>query len=883
MEKTNKVFQNGATWLRADFHLHTKADAEFPPVDTNFFATQYIQKLIDEEISIAVITNHNKFDCTEFKELRKNAVKKDIYLLPGIEFSVKDGAKGLHILIIFDDSWIYNQENYNYIQDFITSAFVGINGYDRPEYKNSNFTFKETCNHLEKFGRDYFIILAHVDDSSGLFHELLGRGLEDFLKADCFNRIIAFQKVRNRDNLNKVRLILNGRSPVNVEGTDSAHKGIEGIGKGNEVNGVTQKTFIKMGAFNFESLKFALLDYENRIRPEKPDHTKAFLKSISFRSKRLGENTLYFSPSMNNLIGIRGSGKSSILETVRYALDIPLSKNSKDRDYKEALVSELLGSGGKMVIEIVDAHNRIFRAEKIYGEKTNIFLKEDLQSNLKINAIINKPLYFGQKDLSELGGETSTEDLIDRLVGEKIKPIQSQISDKAAKVVSIIQELQKLRKAVDQKQEVEAKTAEIELKLKVFKDYEVDKKLNKQIEFNKDSNKLDMLVEFEENIISSIEEFFKDNTAGLNGQIDYKSKENDDLFLRASDSFQKFRQAFLKIDLILKELSVENANLKKIRENFLLRYEALREEFSKIKREINIPNIDADSYVRLSKELDVNKLKLEEISKLASKRNLLSKELDKVLVELKAVWHNEYAIVDEEIKKINNDQKAIRITIDFKGNKDRFKDFLKDTVRGSGLSVRVIETIADQYKDLIEVYYDLAKEDSPLKQILSGGENFYKFQRKFIENILVFLTYRVPDKYTVFYKERPLNEHSLGQRASAIILFILTLKENDMIIIDQPEDDLDNQTIYADVIKELKKLKNKTQFLFATHNPNIPVLGDCEQIFACEFIKSPTEAKIETTIGSIDNPVIQKGIVDIMEGGQDAFNQRKLIYELWKH
>lgn len=404
MENSSNIFENGAIWVRSDFHLHTRADAEFQySGDPNFFAAQYIQKLIEQEINIAVITNHNKFDCPEFKELRKNAFKKDIYLLPGIEFSVKDGAKGLHILIVFDDTWIDNQENHNYIQDFITSAFVGINGYDRPEYKNSNFTFKEACSHLEKFSRDYFIIMAHVDDSSGLFCELQGRGLEDFLKADCFNRIIAFRKVRNRDNLKKVHSILKGPVPVSVEGTDAAHKGIEGIGCGNEVNGITQKTFIKIGAFNFEALKFALLDYENRVSTEKTEHTRAYLKSISFKSKRLGDNTLHFSSSMNNLIGIRGSGKSSILETVRYALDISLSKNTKDRDYKEALVSELLGSGGKMIMEIIDAHNRTFIAEKIYGEKTNIFLNDELQSNLKVNAIINKPLYFGQKDLSELG------------------------------------------------------------------------------------------------------------------------------------------------------------------------------------------------------------------------------------------------------------------------------------------------------------------------------------------------------------------------------------------------------------------------------------------------------------------------------------------------
>jgi chromosome segregation protein len=107
----------------------------------------------------------------------------------------------------------------------------------------------------------------------------------------------------------------------------------------------------------------------------------------------------------------------------------------------------------------------------------------------------------------------------------------------------------------------------------------------------------------------------------------------------------------------------------------------------------------------------------------------------------------------------------------------------------------------------------------------------------------------------------------------------LTLRESDLIIIDQPEDDLDNQTIYNDVIKVLKELKNTSQFIFATHNPNIPVLGDCEQVVSCSY-----DSKIiETNLGSIDDETIRKEIVNIMEGGKEAFNNRKRIYELWTH
>lgn len=72
-------------------------------------------------------------------------------------------------------------------------------------------------------------------------------------------------------------------------------------------------------------------------------------------------------------------------------------------------------------------------------------------------------------------------------------------------------------------------------------------------------------------------------------------------------------------------------------------------------------------------------------------------------------------------------------------------------------------------------------------------------------------------------------------------------------------------------------MKSGIQFIFATHNANFPVLGDAEQIHSCRF----SDEKIEFKSGSIDNPSLQKEIVDIMEGGEEAFNKRKEIYQIW--
>jgi ABC-type cobalamin/Fe3+-siderophores transport system ATPase subunit len=146
-----------------------------------------------------------------------------------------------------------------------------------------------------------------------------------------------------------------------------------------------------------------------------------------------------------------------------------------------------------------------------------------------------------------------------------------------------------------------------------------------------------------------------------------------------------------------------------------------------------------------------------------------------------------------------------------------------------------------------------------------------------MEDLADVLTYQVENKIIIKYNGKSLDKHSLGQRASALILFLLAQKENDVLIIDQPEDDLDNQTIYDEVIKEIKKLKGNMQFIFATHNANIPVLGDSEKVVAFRY----GESKIETHDGTIDMHATQRYIVDIMEGCDEAFNRRKNIYSIW--
>ncbi|MEI3401758.1 MAG: hypothetical protein V8R51_05360 [Clostridia bacterium] len=120
-----EVFKNGFRFVRFDCHLHTKSDKEFKYTEEeNEFLNKYIEKLKEENINIGIITIDNKFNYEEYKNLRKKALKDEIYLLPGVELSVKEGSNGLHVLIAFSEEWISNGTDK--INTFLDAAFINV-------------------------------------------------------------------------------------------------------------------------------------------------------------------------------------------------------------------------------------------------------------------------------------------------------------------------------------------------------------------------------------------------------------------------------------------------------------------------------------------------------------------------------------------------------------------------------------------------------------------------------------------------------------------------------------------------------------------------------------------------------------------------------------
>lgn len=121
-----------------------------------------------------------------------------------------------------------------------------------------------------------------------------------------------------------------------------------------------------------------------------------------------------------------------------------------------------------------------------------------------------------------------------------------------------------------------------------------------------------------------------------------------------------------------------------------------------------------------------------------------------------------------------------------------------------------------------------------------------------------------------------ISEGSLsdGQRNTAVLALILS-QDGGPLIIDQPEDELDSNFVFRELIPMLRKVKSKRQLIISTHNANLPVNGDSEFVYAFE---ANGGKGTELAQGGLDRSSVTKAVLDIMEGSEEAFRRRREKY-----
>jgi ATPase subunit of ABC transporter with duplicated ATPase domains len=222
----------------------------------------------------------------------------------------------------------------------------------------------------------------------------------------------------------------------------------------------------------------------------------------------------------------------------------------------------------------------------------------------------------------------------------------------------------------------------------------------------------------------------------------------------------------------------------------------------------------------------------------------------------------------------------IRVTIAQHDDRTAYRAQLNDAFRGSGKQYgRLIDAIVARMpphdfarqvmggaaQGLVEQLDIDGERASWLVGHLRGTTTIYDIEAVELNDVP-----RIELKDGLDYKDS--SELSTGQKCTTI-LPILLLESEKPLLIDQPEDNLDNAFIYHTVVRKLRELKKHRQLIFVTHNPNIPVLGDAGQVIV--LTSSGRLASVEAC-GTVDD--VKGHVAMILEGGQEAFTERRKRY-----
>ncbi len=691
---------------------------------------------------------------------------------------------------------------------------------------------------------------------------------------------------------------------------DSKH-GLWGIGN--------RFTWIKMDQKpSIESFRQALILHQFRIKndfesPGFPYETPdTWIKSITIKDTELSINgndgvVIKFNPQMNTIIGGRGSGKSSILHFLRGVFNkghelstltnIHNDFNNFFKTKEKNKIQGVLKAASEIEI-IINRNDELFKVvfqqlnakeqiTKIY--KFNpLTEKFDLEQDLSYLQIFDFDIY-SQKQIYEVANSiNSLRETIDGS-SEEIMTQHDLLKNKKAEYIKLSASINELKIKAKKKELIQSEIKDISGKIDAVKETGIENELKKIQDFNSDNakftstfertkvelNQFEKLIETVRSLKVKDEQFAAANLKNLEGII---SKINSSIE-QVAVSIETSKKEFSKIpEIITSDLQLslwqkdKDATEKSFSEKKVVLLEKGIVKIDEIEEEIKrlaIKKAELDEIVRIEVEIEKQEFKLAQLKTdfITERQNLSSKRksfLDVLLADGK---------VRAKVLK--------------------FKDF--DQLEEA---LRLIFSSPDTFTNEIKVLLDYWSGADPkranigvyelITNIISGDKNGDEFEKRFIKKItelngeqLNSIDLMFPeDIIQLEYKTnadvwKVLSNASAGQKTAAILTLILSQGKKPLIL-DQPEDDLDNYLIYDLVVDQLRKSKETRQIITVTHNANIPVNGDSEVIIVMD---SETKHLSPKHIGTIEENEIKRAVCSIMEGGTDAFEMRSKRYQ----
>lgn len=334
-------------------------------------------------------------------------------------------------------------------------------------------------------------------------------------------------------------------------------------------------------------------------------------------------------------------------------------------------------------------------------------------------------------------------------------------------------------------------------------------------------------------------------------------------------------------DKVIQKTSIENQRYQKYIKD-LNDWENKRKVITGEGEEINVGSI---KYYKKEKEYLLNNLEKELIDLYTTRINIINQIYElhlKNCETLKSI----YEPIESKLKKIlDNMEEKISFDVQIVPNV-KLKDMIISKIdqRVQGFFQGKTEGVSNLNRVLASTkFYEkestISFVDTILKEVtrdIDMTKTLLKEQETEFYNYISSLNY-LDCQYTLKLGNKDLKSLSPGERGIVLLIFYLALNKSDIpLIIDQPEDNLDNQSVYSKLVPCIKEAKKHRQIILVTHNPNIAIASDSEQIIFCTIDKKTNEIHYKS--GSIENPEIRKHVIDVLEGTIPAFDLRRQKY-----
>ena len=613
------------------------------------------------------------------------------------------------------------------------------------------------------------------------------------------------------------------------------------------------------------------------------------IKSLAIIGGFLDGLRITFADGLNCIIGARGTGKTTILEFVRYAMDaLPKGDSSPAaRRRIEGLISKNL-DGGRVELEVETMDGLSYAISRADGEEPVVLdaKRNPTSISIKNNGLFRADIY-SQNDVETIADQGRYQlDLLDGFEAAQISNLDYSIRDIRNHLASSASSLDPLRRKLVTLDEELKKLPDVEDRLKGMAagsdggNEEINKAHTAKALRDRESRALRNVGQQMSDIVKNIEAM----TGSIRRQIaplldrEFNAGDNAALFTQLAAALESCaREVDARLNGALQHVQDFDAALSESAEKLAVTHQEQELAFRALiekHREHQSRSVERTNLERLRNGLLEQRREREETTR---RIGAVESERVQMLDQLSELRDERFTLRQEVAGRLNEAlSPTIRVSIRQHGDSSEYQTLLEDSLRGQGVR-----------QGLVAQKLVRALTPSQLAATVRAGDTQALVERADLNPdqaakvIAAFSgetgaceleTVELRDDPSIELKDgaeyKKSSALSTGQKCTTILPILLLDNENPLLV-DQPEDNLDNRFIFQTVVANIHKVKATRQLIFVTHNPNIPVLGEASRVFVME---SDGEHGTKTSEGTVDE--CKQNIVTLLEGGEEAFRKR---------